>query len=68
MSPRENFGPAQPSRKTAKAPIPNGKKVGTAGYKKLLFVPDGMEELGGEGSGRETEHGQDSFSFLGFQS
>lgn len=46
MSPRDNFAPAQPSRETA-------------GYKKLLFVPDGTKELGEEGSGGETEHGQD---------
>lgn len=46
MSPRDNFAPAQPSRETA-------------GYKKLLFVPDGTKELGEEGSGGETEHRQD---------
>ncbi|KAF2981949.1 hypothetical protein EK904_011903 [Melospiza melodia maxima] len=38
MCPRDNFGPAWVSRKTAKCSVPNGKKVGTAGYKKLYSL------------------------------
>lgn len=38
MCPRDNFGLAWASRKTAKCSVPNGKKVGTAGYKKLYCL------------------------------
>lgn len=38
MHPRDNFGPAWPSRETAKSSVPNRKKVGTAGYKKLYCL------------------------------
>lgn len=40
-------------------PVPEGKKVGAAGYKILLLVPDRMKELGEEGKGRITEHEHD---------
>lgn len=42
-SPRDNSGPAWPCRETAVSPDPKGKKVGAAGYKTLLFVPDRMK-------------------------
>lgn len=38
MCPRDNSGPAGASRKTAKCSVPNGKKVGTSGYKKLYCL------------------------------
>lgn len=46
-SPRDDSGPAWPSRETAMSPVPKGNKVGAAGRKKLLFVSDRMKELGG---------------------
>lgn len=56
MCPRGNFGLAWASRKIAKCSAPNGKKVGTAGYKEtLLFVPNGVEEPEGEEEQWETE-------------
>lgn len=64
VCPRDNSGPAGASRKTAKCFVPDGKKVGAKGYKKLLlFVPDGVEEPEGEEKRWETECSWDNFHF-----
>lgn len=59
MRPRDNFGPAWPSRKIAKCCVPNGKKVGTAGYKKLycLCLMGWKSQKGKKNDGRQNAVG-----------
>lgn len=59
MCPRDNFGPAWVSRKIAKCSVPNGKKVGTAGYKKLysLCLTGWKSQKGKRNYGRQNAAG-----------